>query len=73
MIYKYICFDDDSFVVFGSFQQHTDFCNVSCSHKPISAGFCIVNGEKLLPYGESISLNLKSGPDDERRLNGRRT
>ena len=32
--------------------------------KPISAGFCYVNSDRIVCFGESISLRLKSKEDD---------
>ena len=71
---KYVITSDNKIIVFPELFQHSEFR----SFKPISAGFISfgVNKEgnpSCTCYGESISLNLKSRPEDteiaKRQLN----
>ena len=62
---KYIKTKDNIIIVFSELLQHSEFKRFN----PISAGFISINvGEDKNPdcvcYGESISLNLKSDPND---------
>lgn len=67
---KYIRTKDNEIIVFGEIMQHSDFRNFN----PVSAGFISfgINPESKNPtcscYGESISLNMKSNPEDDTRL-----
>jgi len=76
---KYVVFDHTMPVVFGEYFQHSD---VRGRGIPTSAGFCsireidtpensanpCVRMLKVSCYGESISLKLKSSPEDERLI-----
>lgn len=62
---KYIKTDNKRIVIFSELFQHSEFRNL----KPISAGFIVIGakskGEPTCEcYGESISLGLKSDPED---------
>ncbi len=66
---KYIKTKDGQIIVFSEIFQHSNF---SIFH-PITAGFVSINAtEKHEPtiacYGESISLGLKSDPEEDTRL-----
>ena len=50
----------DEIVIFPDTLQHSDFKYL----KPISAGFCYVDADKVRCFGESISLGLESLPED---------
>jgi len=63
---KYIITESGNIVVFGPVFNHSDFKDFN----PISAGFITfgVNKEgnpSCSCYGESISLKLKSNPDED--------
>lgn len=72
---KYIIFDNAFPVVFGEYFKHSDM-QISNGLKPTSAGFCIVKSEnddakkhnKVICFGESTSLNLKSSPLDSKMV-----
>jgi hypothetical protein len=53
----------ESPVVFPPMIKHTDRVDVTFG-QPFSAGFCVIKDSKVECYGESISLNLKSRPED---------
>lgn len=75
---KYVVFDDVFPVVFGEYAQHREV-KIGLACKPTSAGFFTMAevetpresrfvGTRMIevnPYGESISLNLKSKPTDK--------
>lgn len=50
----------NSIIIFPEIIQHSQFQKFS----PKSAGFCYISPEKVVCFGESISLNLKSDPED---------
>lgn len=62
---KYIRTKDNEIIIFGEIMQHSDFRNFH----PVSAGFIsfgIIKGNPTCScYGESISLNMKSNPEDD--------
>jgi hypothetical protein len=63
---KYIRTKDDEIIIFGEIMQHKDFRNFS----PVSAGFISFGINKegnptCSCYGESISLNMESNPEDD--------
>jgi len=51
-------------IIFPQIIQHKEFKHMN----PISAGFCYVNNGKVECFGESISLGLKSIPEEDIRL-----
>jgi len=66
---KYIRTQDDEIIIFGEIMNHSDFKHWN----PKSAGFVSMgidqNGNLSLScYGESVSLNLKSNPDEDTKL-----
>ncbi len=66
---KYIRTQDDEIIIFGQIMNHSDFKRWN----PKSAGFVSMgidqNGNPSLScYGESVSLNLKSNPDEDTKL-----
>lgn len=61
--------------VFPECINHVDFVKsivqepMHASH-PVSAGFCLIDRQgQYVTYGNSISLNLSSRPDDAKLLN----
>ena len=63
---KYIRTKDNEIIIFGEIMQHSDFRNFN----PVSAGFISFGINKegnptCSCYGESISLNMKSNPEDD--------
>jgi hypothetical protein len=67
---KYIITKDGVIIVFSELLQHSDFKKF----EPISAGFISfgirsMDGEMTCNcYGESISLGLKSNPDEDVKI-----
>lgn len=63
---KYIVFEDDhgleDIIIFSELQQHANILRLGLT--PVSAGFIEITSESLHCYGDSISLNLKSRPED---------
>jgi hypothetical protein len=63
---KYVMVDDSCPILFGEYFKHSDFSNIG--NKITSAGFCNVrevDGEMdVSVWGESVSLKIKSIPDD---------
>lgn len=57
---KYVRIGKDEFIIFPMFINHDAFYNFH----PTSAGFCYIYGNKVDCYGESVSLKLKSLPED---------
>ena len=58
---KYVRLEQyNEIIIFPEIIQHSDFISM----KPISAGFCYVHSDKVVCFGESISLRLKSKEDD---------
>jgi hypothetical protein len=59
---KYIRTKDNEIIVFRETLVHKDFSKF----EPVSAGFCHMNStdRKVVCYGESVSLRLKSLPED---------
>jgi len=50
----------DEIIIFPQIIQHSDFIGMN----PISAGFCYIHKDKVVCFGESISLRLSSKEDD---------
>ena len=50
----------DEIIIFPQIIQHSDFKSMN----PISAGFCHIHKDKVVCFGESISLRLSSKEDD---------
>jgi hypothetical protein len=77
---KYVIFDGLYPVIFSEAHKHSDFQHVGPG-KPTSAGFCSIHEVDAKPehdtcctrwlevqcYGESISLRLKSNPENDQR------
>ena len=58
---KYVRLKDyDEIIIFPQIIERSRFRNMN----PISAGFCHVYKDKVLCFGESISLRLKGMKDD---------
>jgi hypothetical protein len=70
---KYVIFDVNQPVLVGDYAQHSDV-RLKYRGEPTSAGFCAFswNEEKcdwdVNVWGESVSLNLKSHPDDAKAI-----
>lgn len=60
---KYILTNNNCFAIFSETATHIDMA-MGMWGKPISAGFCRRHANGIYCYGESISLNLKSRPED---------
>lgn len=63
---KYVRTKDNEIIVFGEIMQHSSFKN----RQPVSAGFISfgINKEgnpSCTCYGESISLGIKSNPEED--------
>lgn len=52
----------DMIIIFSTSLDHSDFKFLN----PVSAGFCYVNDKEIRCFGESVSLKLKSHPDDSK-------
>ena len=66
---KYIRTKDDEIIIFGEIMVHSDFRHF----KPVSAGFISFGINKeghptCRCYGESISLNMESNPEEDTLL-----
>jgi hypothetical protein len=66
---KYIRTKDNAIIIFAEFMNHSDFRNFN----PVSAGFISFGINKegnptCSCYGESISLNMKSNPEEDTLL-----
>ena len=71
MKFKYIIFEDDSFVIFGDFLTHEQMKDSRGGLKPVSAGMCFFTSDgRVNVMGESISLKLKSRLEDYNLING---
>ena len=58
---KYVRLEEyNSIIIFDDILNHSDFENF----EPISAGFCYIGKESITCFGNSISLNLNSRPED---------
>lgn len=57
---KYVRIGKYEFIIFPTTINHDAFFNFH----PTSAGFCYIYGNKVDCYGESVSLKLKSLPED---------
>ncbi len=57
---KYIITEDGKLIIFGGGIQHSFFRNFN----PVSAGFCHIYNNSFAAYGESVSLQIKSSPND---------
>lgn len=57
---KYIRREYGEIIIFPATIEHSDFMMMN----PISAGFCYVHEDKVVCFGESVSLGLKSKEDD---------
>jgi hypothetical protein len=54
---KYVKVGDyNSIIIFPTIIEHSKFKNLN----PISAGFCYISDEKVVCFGESVSLGLKA-------------
>ena len=69
--WKYVVFEGDLGieypVIFPPYTNHSSIRDLS--GKAISAGFVIFEDGILIPYGESVTLKLKSRPKDQKLLN----
>jgi hypothetical protein len=66
---KYVCTKDNQIIVFSELFTHDEFKNFD----PISAGFISIGAEgrhepKCSCHGESVSLKLKSRPEEDTEL-----
>jgi len=68
MTLKYVIFNDCLPLLFGEWFKHSDTATGRLGI-PTSAGFCYRKDDGTwFAYGESISLGLKSTPDDSKTL-----
>lgn len=58
-------------VIFSDLMTHADVARPLCAQRGevVSAGFCHINDGTYTCYGESVSLKLKSRPEDSAILN----
>ena len=71
-VLKYIVIDDDGIekpIIFTGLDQHGDIA-LKMGKEVISAGFIAPHDNGMLCYGESISLKIKSRPEDTKMING---
>ena len=62
---KYVKIGDyDSIVIFPEIVEHSTFKYLS----PSSAGFCYISEDRIVCFGESISLKLKSEEKEDTML-----
>ena len=60
----------ETIIMFPEYIQHKDFYNDYNVHgKIISAGFVIIRDGELICHGESVSLEVKSRPEDSALAN----
>ena len=74
---KYVLTEYNNFAIFSPGTNHNDIAS-KMHGKPISAGFCYITAlekntehisEPLINcFGESVSLKLKSRPEDSKKL-----
>jgi hypothetical protein len=60
---KYIITKGNQIVIFSSGFSHKEIAN-KIPDQVVSAGFINIGGNKIECYGESISLGIKSRPED---------
>jgi hypothetical protein len=63
---KYIIWDDgitECAIIFNNHLKHVDMV-FKLMVEPISAGFVLINDSKVVAYGESVSLNIRSRAED---------
>lgn len=71
MLYKskYIINDQGLPVVFSELQTHADVARALFGITPvIGAGFCFIDNDQYVCYGESISLRVKSRGDEDSKI-----
>lgn len=75
-VMKYIIIGGDTPIIFPDHLTHAEVALKFGGRERVSgAGFCGVNGRDECGnalfecYGESVSLKIKSGPDDSRIMN----
>lgn len=54
----------DEIIIFPQILEHSEFKNLGV----ISAGFCYIEKDKVLCFGESVSLRLKSNEEEDTKL-----
>lgn len=68
---KYVITEEGKLIIFGGGMQHS----VYQKFYPVSAGFCHIYRNKFTAFGESVSLQIKSSPNDTeiltRKLEGK--
>lgn len=67
---KYVVFDNglsDVPMVFPGIEKHSDIA-LRFNWPVLSGGFVRVVNDQVVCYGESISLNVKSRPEEDARL-----
>lgn len=55
-------------IVFPEYVVHADAARCLDPRHITSAGFFYYNDDEVIPYGESVSLRLKSNPDDAKLI-----
>ena len=50
----------DVIIILSEVLKHSDFKEMN----PVSAGFCHISENKVACFGESVSLQMKSDPED---------
>ncbi len=65
-IIKYVRLPGNEIIIFTMSLQHSAFKDF----KPVTAGLCIIDGEKrkVDSFGESITLQLKADKEEDTRL-----
>ena len=67
---KYIIFDDygeDGVIVFPKSMQHIDVAiSLEITDRVKSAGFLMYRGADIACFGESVSLHVKAGVNDDK-------
>jgi len=52
----------NTIIIFDIVLNHSDFKRMN----PVSAGFCYIGDNMVKCFGESVSLNLESDPEDSK-------
>jgi hypothetical protein len=66
---KYIILRDKGPIIFGGIISHNEMANKFPNDEVIGAGMINAGEDDLQVYGESVSLQIKSKPADQSRIN----
>ena len=58
---KYVKLEGGEVIIFPELIQHKEFKYL----EPISAGFCYIEKDRILCFGDSVSLKIKSNPGQD--------